>query len=609
MVKWYDIGQLARTTLQVAISEALGTRIDPRRLRREGPNEWGNAQKGTYLPAPPKTGEYNAEVDDMWFDYVADVADGYAPCRAIADRLACEHLTAKAENGKIVDTQRGSLLILGGDLVYPTPGPGAYLERFIQPYGEAWFALNGERKNEGQPLPCRMLAIPGNHDWYDSLVEFSDIFLGSPRSIGGWEVGQERSYFATELRKKFWIWAVDVQLEGRLDGPQLQYFETMAEIMEEGSRIILIGAEPEWLQSVPGNGIGNPGDGFGVHGELRSLLARQGGKGRFILHIAGDLHHYRRHVEAFEGENGKAAAEVVGGRQWVVCGGGGAFAYPTHNVAGDGDIVWNGGKVLKPVACFPNIAQSKALSRWIGLTFPLRNWGFSTSIGVIYTAIAWGLPKLSGNLGATGTNGNPPESVILKSAWQDFQNNPGAFLANTGTTSYLLALAIPAVGYVVAQRLDSKNWWLPWFGVLHGIIHSFSAVALYFLVMELFGSLDAEWIGTNLNSLLSLDLLGGIARAFSYFGAASILGGCIFGTYLKLAHSLGRVHANELYSAIGSPDYKSFLRFHLHQDGSLDVFVLGFERCPSEWKGRLESSDSGPETMLVDKFQFPADHG
>jgi hypothetical protein len=603
MVRWYDLGQLARTTIQVAISEALGTRIDPRRLHREEPNGRPFQSRTEDPPATaPETKHRNAPTE-VWFDYVADVADGYEACRAIAWMLAKPSLKVKNKNGEDVTTQRGSLLVVGGDLVYPTPEPGAYQERFIQPYGEAWSAANREEGNAPiDRADCRMLAIPGNHDWYDSLVEFSEIFLSGPKLIGGWLVGQQRSYFARKIANKLWIWAVDVQLEGRLDGPQLHYFETMAETMEEGSRIILIGAEPEWLQLAKAASREESGDQYGLHGVLRDLLRAKGNKGRFVLHLAGDLHHYRRHEEADRNDN----PPMEGARHWVVCGGGGAFTYPTHNVPGDGEIPWGTDRILKPKACFPSVAESKTLSKWIALRFPLRNWGFSTGIGVVYTAIAWGIPKLKRGVGDLTGHGAQLATKILPSAWEEFRNGPSAFLADIGTTSYLLALAIPAVGYVVSRRLDPKNWWLPWFGVLHGLTHSFSAVALYFLVMEVFGRVHVAGIGDILSTSLRDGLLGGLARALCYFGAASMLGGALFGLYLKLSHSLGKVHANELYSAIGSPHFKSFLRFHVDKDGSLEVYVLGFEKCPTEESAifRSETSTSlpPPTPILVERF-------
>ena len=59
---------------------------------------------------------------------------------------------------------RGRLLIFGGDLVYPTPHADNYDARLVGPYRVASQFYDGEREE--------MVAIPGNHDWYDSLVAF-----------------------------------------------------------------------------------------------------------------------------------------------------------------------------------------------------------------------------------------------------------------------------------------------------------------------------------------------------------------------------------------------------------------------------------------------------
>ena len=65
-----------------------------------------------------------------------------------------------------------------------------------------------------------LFAIPGSHDWYDGLVNFTSIFCRS-RNIGGWRTSQARSYFALRLR---WLWGIDIQFGASLDEVQLQYF-------------------------------------------------------------------------------------------------------------------------------------------------------------------------------------------------------------------------------------------------------------------------------------------------------------------------------------------------------------------------------------------------
>ncbi len=50
-----------------------------------------------------------------------------------------------------------------------------------------------------------MLALAGNHDWYDGLTTFLRLFcVGRP--IGGWRTEQTRSYFAARLPHDWWGW-------------------------------------------------------------------------------------------------------------------------------------------------------------------------------------------------------------------------------------------------------------------------------------------------------------------------------------------------------------------------------------------------------------------
>ncbi len=52
---------------------------------------------------------------------------------------------------------RGSVLLLGGDQVYPTAGPEAYEDRFIGPCPAAL-------PQTGSPQGPELYALPGNHD-------------------------------------------------------------------------------------------------------------------------------------------------------------------------------------------------------------------------------------------------------------------------------------------------------------------------------------------------------------------------------------------------------------------------------------------------------------
>jgi hypothetical protein len=174
----------------------------------------------------------------LWIDWVADLGDGFDSTYAMASLLSRKEL-------KFADTPlpRGQALIMGGDEVYPKASRQAYMNQLRQPY--AWAAPDNDPKDDaGRPV----VAIPGNHDWYDGLVLFLAFFCKEkPWHLGAWRSYQRRSYFAIRITDSWWLWATDIQLADDMDQPQADYFKQIAARMPENSKIILCSAEPGWL--------------------------------------------------------------------------------------------------------------------------------------------------------------------------------------------------------------------------------------------------------------------------------------------------------------------------------------------------------------------------
>ena len=74
---------------------------------------------------------------DLWFDYVADLGDGWRPTHAVARLLARPRLEVEDPAGASMTLNRGALLVMGGDQVYPWPSIGAYKSRLEAPYEAA----------------------------------------------------------------------------------------------------------------------------------------------------------------------------------------------------------------------------------------------------------------------------------------------------------------------------------------------------------------------------------------------------------------------------------------------------------------------------------------
>jgi len=77
-----------------------------------------------------------SDAAELWLDYVADLGDGWDPTYTVAALLAADKLELQSDKGTHV-TQRGRVLVMGGDEVYPVPKRREYENRFLGPYRAA----------------------------------------------------------------------------------------------------------------------------------------------------------------------------------------------------------------------------------------------------------------------------------------------------------------------------------------------------------------------------------------------------------------------------------------------------------------------------------------
>ena len=281
MVGWYDPLQLLQTARQTILADIFGGRADFR-LHEAG--------RGGELAL-----DYRERVDEhgaLWIDYVSDMGDGFDSTYSVARAVAAPALTIAAggPGGTPLTLPRGQLLILGGDQVYPTPDDAGYLRRLVDPYEMALPAA------PGVPVPAdapHLLALPGNHDWYDGLQSFVKVFCRRTR-VGGWVTPQARSYFALQLPHQTWLFGLDTQLNGDLDETQLGFFSSQK--VQAGQRVIFCLPEPQWMMA-------NPYDcSARLPNNLVRLLDHLALREVEVpLLMAGDLHHYRRHSRGRRG--------------------------------------------------------------------------------------------------------------------------------------------------------------------------------------------------------------------------------------------------------------------------------------------------------------------
>ena len=220
-VRWADPRVLWRTFVLFRRSTNLGKSIDARHIQ------------------PPDAKPYLelAKEREAWIDFVADTGDGFAATYTVAYAVSRPEIAAGGET-----TQRGTALVLGGDLVYPTPTRDEYELRLLRPFRAA-MPQDGDRRHV-------VLAIPGNHDWYDNLKSFAHFFMNAGAWIGGRQTVQRQSYFAAQLPHGWWLLGMDIALDHLLNDQQVKFFRWLREEkMGAEDNVILVVAKPSWLQS------------------------------------------------------------------------------------------------------------------------------------------------------------------------------------------------------------------------------------------------------------------------------------------------------------------------------------------------------------------------
>ena len=516
MVRWFDPHQLVDTLARVLASGFWNSYADSRDLQALRPCEVYD----------------RSESSEVWVDYVSDLGDGWNSTYTVARMLAQEKL-ALFHEGESLETRRGEILVMGGDQVYPVPKKTQYHNRLVGPYRSA--------------LPCasdgpELFAIPGSHDWYDGLINFSNLFCRG-RSIGGWTTRQTRSYFALKLPHGWWIWGIDLQFGDYLDEPQLAYFGTAAEQLASGDRIVLcmakeVGSGPKSTEVLSDR-------------DLRFLEREivQVAGGRVPLYLKSGRHHYCR----YEAEGGS--------RQLITAGGGGAFMHPTHDLPGRADP-YGKGRTYRKAAIYPSEDVSRRLRKWI-FALPAYNLPLAAAFGAIYLVLAFML-----NLHLRDQHVDLSVGDLREALWQ----SPTAFL--------FIVLILVTFGILVRLAHEASGA----VRLLIGLIHSamlFASLAGVMLVASRlaasFGS-DAASLVAFLGIVAVLGGVGGVLGISAYLWATNLLG----------------FHGNEAYAPLHYHNYKNFLRLHIDAEGTLTVYPVGIDKVAKRWQSCPDAPPDAP---------------
>lgn len=634
-VRWFHPWELARAGVRSVLADMFGAYADKRELQAAlHPRIERLAYDYTTLDADDPSAPERAE---LWLDFVADVGDGFHATYAIASLLARQELLLRAADGSEHHTQRGAVLVMGGDEVYPAPSRLAYEQRTVGPYRAALPYVADEARAP------HLFAIPGNHDWYDGLSAFLRQFT-QKRWVGGWRTRQERSYFVLALPHRVWLWGIDIQLHAGFDGPQLAYFDSAAAQLEQGDRVILCTAEPSWVKAEAGQREGYRNLAF-----VESKVIARGARVELVL--TGDSHHYARYVERHSG------------RVYVTAGGGGAFLHGTHTLPSRIELPASraepdGARAFTLESVFPSRRESLGQVRQL-VRFSMHNRAFALLWGGVWLILGWCL--FSASLPAQSTfqpsqtfvgalagarNMNALLAVVPFGSWSvggvvvaiavlvllsrrrsQRRSAQGRGVAQDGLqlvldlASWLSVAAAPTLvfGTAPVQTLlaalarsptaagvclvitvggmayVSHAKLLVRFAV--GLVHASLHVLGWLLIAALtarpavaLASLgDATGLFLQLQQLLVF--VGWVVVSAALAGLASAT---VFGLYLWFAGNYLPKQLNDAFAALAIEDYKNFIRLHIDRAGRLILYPVGLRKVPRAWELSADGSAEAP---------------
>lgn len=553
MVGWFIPINLMKIAARVVVSILFGQYADHREIQA----------------ALKKPKAYNyADNDDFWFDYVADLGDGWDSTYTVAKLLAEPTLTVSDAKSNIHEIPRGRLLIMGGDEVYPVASRDDYRNRTVGPYQSAlpWVDPNKEQ-------PPHLFALPGNHDWYDGLRSFSRLFC-QERWIGGWKTEQTRSYFALQLPHNWWFFAVDIQLGSDIDKPQLDYFDEVIDRFREGDRVIFGAPTPSWLtDSLTGK----------TEGENITFMEGRisNKKADIYLYIAGDLHHYARYSNSDSS------------RHYMTAGGGGAFLHGTHMLPDEIEVVEEQKKStysLHDKAVFPDFETSKSLLRG-NLLFCFKNYLMSLMFGLIAAVTCWVIQSESLSLGSdllAELRGIDIGFMMPFDAFCSYFN----IMFNSPFSALFLMMYLASLTAFCQPFPDKSETKMLVGQVVVGVTHGLFQFGLMLTLLVFY---------TKINSSLGIEYWP--VLAIEVLLLTGLSAGTLMGVYLYLTNYFLHFHAEAAFSSNAIADYTNFVRFHINGEGELTVYPMGIKRVETEWK--LNSAGSAGETWFVSKSGRP----
>ncbi len=554
MVGWYNVRQLTYTGIRSVISGMFGNYSDRREIQ------------AALDVAAEQHNQVEIAPAEIWVDYISDIGDGFNATYTMADLLAQESIQVEAD-GYTHTLPKASILIMGGDEVYPTPSLEEYNRRTKSLYEAAFPA----KKNGQEVEKTYLYAIPGNHDWYDGLGTFLKLFT-QKRSWGSLQTRQSRSYFAIKLTENVWLWGIDVQLNSDIDQPQLAYFQALcvSEKMKTGDKVILCTAEPSWVYHTHH---------LRDHSYERLTFFQkkciEDPGFELITILTGDLHHYAHY--AGTRDNGKTVRPI----HTITSGGGGAFLHPTHFLKENLNGLDANGirEEMTLQTCFPNAAQSRLLS-FRNFLFPFLNPSFGLALGTFFLLIVW-LLQSSAPIGSRSLISYLSRTTDVETFFKHTAN----FLQHSPMAIVMVVILVCGfIGFADNQtgEKDRKNYFKV-LGAFHGLGQT---LLLFFFLWGLswfnFYLLEKdvtqiERIFMDRDSFILLGLL-----IVELVGVGGFLGAFLMGCYLFCCIYFFHIHYNEAFSSFRYEGFKHFLRIHVTPE-AVTIYPVGVRNVTTDW--------------------------
>lgn len=517
MVRWLSVAELVRT----ARLHLAPTHPDP---VPEGP------------VAPIAMPEVEAG-RDFWFDYVADLGDGFdgtAPIAALVGRetLSISHDPTGEHPQPPAALPRPDLMVFGGDQIYPYATPEGYLRQTELPY------VMGLAKADRHPA-ATLVTIPGNHDWLGGIQHFDAMFASGRTFAGRWKTPQRRRYWHVKLPHGWWLWGIDTGLHNEWPADQVAYFREASAALQSGDRVVLCTPVPLWQlrQKYPK-----------AYVRLRSDLDRMiaAREATMPLCLSGDSHffaHYRRIDDEHREEH-------------ITAGGGGAFLQPTHNLP-ERIPHETGNPEFELTARWPSPSESRRLAAGGAQVLDRHNWPLAGLLGLLHLAF-WGLLSLDA--------WHPTGNFDVPLSDEQFD------VSASGPWSWIL-VAVCVLGGALAMKPNSLESKLTSGARVYGALVGLAIAASLVVVALLRGLVQPDDAGAGWLVALAIATLvvGGL------LSLAVVLVGWRWAN--------GRVRAGDTmaFSPAHQTRYKHFLRCRIDTAGDLTVYVVGIDPVGRGW--------------------------